>query len=193
VSAPERRYSFACFPAERIAFVFAMIVAPAIAGIVVYSFRNAAQGAGLSFEEMIARYNAKPLAAAALAVAMVVILYGVIYLQFRARTFVTLNEQGIRFERGRFLPFGLLEALVYLEWSAVRDVRFRMSRRYGFERPELEVIGNGERILLPVMDAWDVESTSKRPMMPSKPKSAGGWQDHALVVDVKNRFGQTPG
>jgi hypothetical protein len=174
-----RHFSFACYPVERVVVLVGMMLGPTVAVLTLVELARASRGPDW-WSVLTGSPGQRLTAALMLLVALVLLAFGPLYLQYRALTRLTLTPSGFVFERRAFLPFGWLARHRQGSWRDLTQVRFEMRRRLVFTRPELGFIGPARALWVVVSDAWE-EGTGPRPWAPREPRTAQGWRDHALV------------
>ncbi len=179
---PAMTFSTACSSIERILLVVALLAAPAIAGRMLFSLTRSANNLGISIGELIRTYGGAPLVAVTLLGAVFLMVYSPMYLQYRARGRVRVDDEGFHFERTAFLPGGLLARDVRFTWDEMLGAQFR-NRRVGLSRrPELNLTWKGGSLTLRLAQLWQVGPDRKAPLIARAPESVAGWRDHPLVT-----------
>jgi hypothetical protein len=190
-------FSFACYPAERVIILVAILVAPAAAALFLVDFKRAAGAAGLSLQEAFADApDIQRLAAVMGLAVLALVVFAVVYLQYRASTRVVVGPTSLRFERRAFLPFGWLSRQAEVPFADIVLSQYRL-RRLPFERPELILTfpsrsgPSRDRLVLPLAQAWEETAGGRRPWLARRPQPSGRWADHRLALLVERRIAQS--
>jgi hypothetical protein len=182
-----RRFSFACFPLERVLVLTCALAGAAIAGLVQWQYGLLRSlSAHPALEHALDGGPSRPLVGGVALLGLVLVLYAVLYLQMRAATSAVVTARGLHVQRVPLLPFGLLGRRRELWFTDVRRAELTTRRGWlGVGRPTLEVETPRSTVRLSVADAWP-EPGPSRPWVPRPP--AGGWARHPLVEAVTSGF-----
>ena len=188
-SAEDRRqiqsYTLTCSPLDRVTFLCAMLISPVGAIYTLVGLRDTAEVTGVTVNQLLASSNARFTMGLVLLLTIFILIFCPLYLQYRARARLELDEEGVRFKRGVFLPFSLLTRDIQLKWEQVDEIRYRY-RILPMPMPLLELRHGRDWLTLPVPHLWDESVEGRRPWKTPAPK--GGWSDHRAVKYVQDRF-----
>ena len=180
-----KTYSLACSSVERVILLVAMVVSPVAVVRTVVGLRDTAESTGVTLGELLALSNAGVTVAVIILLTLFILIFSPLYVQYRARTQLDLDDAGLWFRREAFLPFALLTRDLRLTWEQVDEIRYR-HRILPLPMPLLE-LRHGERWLrIPIPQLWDTSTGEKRPWRTLRPQD--GWPDHPAVTLAEDRF-----
>ena len=180
-----KTYSFACSPVERVMLLVAMVVSPIAVVRTLVGLRDTAQSTGVSLNELLAISNARLTVGMILLLTLFILVFCPLYVQYRSRTRLVLEQKGLAFRRETFLPFSFLTRDIHLEWQQVDEIRYRY-RVLPLPIPLFELRYGDRWLRLPISQLWDTSDGERRPWKTPVPKD--GWSEHPAVKYAQDRF-----
>lgn len=179
-------FTLTCSSLDRVLLVIPAVVCPLATGRLLVGIRDiAAAGEKTVLEFVSANGPLYALSLIAIVVGSILALvFCPLYLQYRAKSQLTLDAEGMTFAREAILPFGWLGRQARLSWVDLHDVRYQY-RFLPIPAPTLTFRSPDTLVNVNVSQLWPADD-EERPIKNPVPK--GGWQEHQAAVVATERF-----
>ncbi len=179
-------FTLTCSSLDRVLLVIPAVVCPLAAGRMLVGIRDVATISELTVPEFISANGPW------YTLSLIIIVLGSIlplvfcplYLQYRAKSRLTLDGDGMTFVREAILPFGWLARDVRMSWVDLQEVRYSY-RFLPLPAPTLTFRSSETVTHVNLAQLWPLDD-EERPIKNPVPK--GGWQDHAAATAATEYF-----